>query len=187
MATARQRIWGWWFFDWASQPYSTLLLTFIFGPYFAEVARSYYMGTGMAEEAAKAAAQAYWGYGLTIASILIAVLAPILGAVADGTGRRMIWIWIFSMFYVVGAAGLWWVVPGGEASTLAWGVALFGLGFIGMEFTTIFTNALMPSLTDHDEIGAVSGTGFAFGYLGGLLALILMLLLFAENAATGKT
>jgi MFS transporter, UMF1 family len=187
MATARQRIWGWWFFDWASQPYSTLLLTFIFGPYFAEVARGYYMGTGMEEEAAKAAAQAYWGYGLTAASIVIAVLAPILGAVADGTGRRMIWIWIFSMFYVVGAAGLWWLVPGAEASTLAWAVALFGLGFIGMEFTTIFTNALMPSLTDHDEIGAVSGTGFAFGYLGGLLALILMLLLFAENSATGKT
>ena len=58
MATARQRIWGWWFYDWASQPYNTLLLTFIFGPYFAEIARSYYMGTGMEEEAAKAAAQA---------------------------------------------------------------------------------------------------------------------------------
>ena len=55
MATQRQRIWGWWFFDWASQPYNTLLLTFIFGPYFAETARGYYMGTGMEEEAAKAA------------------------------------------------------------------------------------------------------------------------------------
>lgn len=187
MISARKRIWGWWFYDWASQPYNTLLLTFVFGPYFAEVARGYYMGTGMEEEAAKAAAQAYWGYGLTAASIIIAVLAPILGAIADGTGRRLIWVWIFSMFYVVGAAGLWWVVPGGEASNLAWAVGLFGIGFIGMEFTTIFTNALMPSLTDHDDLGAVSGSGFAFGYLGGLLALIIMLLLFAENATTGKT
>jgi len=89
MATARQRIWGWYFFDWASQPYNTLLLTFIFGPYFAEIARGYYMGTGMEEEAAKAAAQSYWGFGLAISSLAIAVLAPILGAIADGTGRSL--------------------------------------------------------------------------------------------------
>ncbi len=49
MASARQRIWGWFFFDWASQPYNTLLLTFIFGPYFAEVARGYYMGACVTE------------------------------------------------------------------------------------------------------------------------------------------
>ncbi|MFM2365475.1 MAG: hypothetical protein RIR95_82, partial [Pseudomonadota bacterium] len=96
-------------------------------------------------------------------------------------------IWTFSIFYVVGAFALWWVMPGGEADMLVWAVAFFGLGFIGMEFTTIFTNALMPTLTDHDNIGKISGSGFAFGYLGGLLALIAMLTLFAENAATGKT
>ena len=187
MATPRQRIWGWFFFDWASQPYNTLLLTFIFGPYFAEVARGYYMGAGMEAEAAKAAAQAYWGYGLTIASLVIMVFAPILGAIADGTGRRLVWVWFFSLFYVVGAAGLWWVKPGGEADMLVWAVTFFGIGFIGMEFATIFTNALMPSLTEHDNIGQISGSGFAFGYLGGLLALILMLVFFAENATTGKT
>ena len=187
MATARQRIWGWYFFDWASQPYNTLLLTFIFGPYFAEIARGYYMGMGMEEEAAKAAAQAYWGFGLAIASLAIAVLAPILGAIADGTGRRMIWVWVFSLFYVVGSYGLWWVAPGGEQDVLFWAVAFFGIGFIGMEFATIFTNSLMPSLTDHDDLGSISGSGFAFGYLGGLLALVLMLCLFAENATTGLT
>ena len=187
MISPQKRIWGWYFFDWASQPYNTLLLTFIFGPYFAEIARGYFMGTGMEEEAAKAAAQSFWGFGLTIASVVIAILAPILGAVADGSGRRMIWIWIFSAFYVIGAFGLWWVMPGGEVSMLYWAVAFFGLGFIGMEFTTIFTNALMPTLTDHDDIGKISGYGFAFGYLGGLVALILMLALFAESATTGKT
>ncbi len=187
MATARQRIWGWYFFDWASQPYNTLLLTFIFGPYFAEVARGYYMGTGLGEEEAKAAAQAYWGFGLTISSLLIAVLAPILGAIADGTGRRLVWIWTFSAFYVVGAWALWWVMPGGEADMLVWAVTFFGLGFIGMEFTTIFTNALMPTLTDHDDIGRVSGSGFAFGYLGGLVSLVVMLTLLAPNANTGLT
>lgn len=187
MATQRQRIWGWWFFDWASQPYNTLLLTFIFGPYFAEIARGYYMGTGMEEEAAKAAAQAYWGFGLTIASVFIAVLAPILGAVADGTGRRLVWVWLFSAFYVVGAFGLWWVAPGGEADMLLWAVFFFGIGFVGMEFATIFTNAMMPSLSDKDDLGAISGTGFAFGYLGGLVGLIVMLCLVAETTTTGKT
>lgn len=187
MVSQKKRIWGWYFFDWASQPYNTLLLTFIFGPYFAEVASGYYLGVGLDAEAAKAEAQAYWGYGLTLCSLVIFFLAPILGAVADSTGRRLIWVWIFSIFYVVGAYGLWWVAPGGEAGMLVWAVFFFGLGFVGMEFATIFTNALMPSLSEHDEMGAISGNGFAFGYLGGLIALIIMLLLFAESSKTGLT
>lgn len=181
----RKRIWGWWFFDWASQPYNTLLLTFIFGPYFAEIARSYYMAQGLEADAAGAAAQSYWAYGLTVASLTIAALAPFLGAIADGTGRRLVWVWVFSACYVVGSYGLWYVAPGGD--DLFFAVALFGLGFIGMEFATIFTNALMPSLGDHDDLGEISGSGFAFGYLGGLIALFLMLAFFAENSATGKT
>ena len=86
MVSQKKRIWGWYFFDWASQPYNTLLLTFIFGPYFAEVASGYYLGVGLDAEAAKAEAQAYWGYGLTLCSLVIFFLAPILGAVADSTG-----------------------------------------------------------------------------------------------------
>lgn len=187
MVDARKRIWGWYFFDWASQPYNTLLLTFVFGPYFAEVARGYYMGQGLDADAAAAAAQSYWGWGLAIASIIIAVLAPILGAIADSTGRRLVWVWVFSVFYVVGAWSLWWVAPGGEGGVLLWAVVFFGVGFIGMEFATIFTNALMPTLSDHDDLGAISGSGFAFGYLGGLLALIVMLLFLAEGGETGTT
>lgn len=183
--SAKRRIWGWFFFDWASQPYNTLLLTFIFGPYFAEIARGYYMGQGLDADAAGAAAQTYWGAGLAIASVLIAIFAPILGAIADSTGRRLVWIWFFSLFYIAGSYALWFIAPGGD--NLFWAVVFFGIGFIGMEFATIFTNALMPSLTDHDDLGAVSGSGFAFGYLGGVLALAIMLALFAENSATGKT
>lgn len=187
MTSPQKRIWGWYFFDWASQPYSTLLLTFVFGPYFAEIARGHYMGTGLDEEAAKAAAQVYWAWGLTIASLAIAVTAPFLGAIADGTGRRLVWVWLFSGFYIIGSAGLWWVAPGGTEAMLFWAVCLFGIGFIGMEFATIFTNALMPSLTQADDIGAISGTGFAFGYMGGLLALIVMLLFFVEDPNSGLT
>ncbi|MDP2740813.1 MAG: MFS transporter [Pseudorhodobacter sp.] len=185
MISPRKRIWGWYFFDWASQPYNTLLLTFIFGPYFAEVARAHYMGAGLDPAAAAAAAQAYWGWGLAIASAAIAVLAPFLGAIADGTGRRLVWVWVFSGFYILGSAALWGLVPGGDG--MFWAVVFFGLGFIGMEFATIFTNALLPGLDDHDKIGGISGSGFAFGYLGGILSLVIMLLLFVESSSTGKT
>jgi UMF1 family MFS transporter len=88
---------------------------------------------------------------------------------------------------VAGAWALWWVAPGGDAGTLFWAVFFFGIGFIGMEFATIFTNALMPSLSDHEDLGAISGSGFAFGYLGGLVALVIMLGFIADNADTGLT
>ncbi|MBN9250517.1 MAG: MFS transporter, partial [Mesorhizobium sp.] len=64
---------------------------------------------------------------------------------------------------------------------------LLSLGFIGMEMATNFTNALMPDLTGHDEMGKISGTGFAFGYAGGVIALFIVLLFFAEDGTTGKT
>lgn len=187
MNDARKRIWGWYFFDWASQPYSTLLLTFIFGPYFAEIARGYYLGAGLEAETAAAQAQALWGWGITISSLAIAVLAPVLGAIADSTGRRLVWIWAFSALYVAASWALWFVAPGGGEGLLWFGLIAFGLGFVAMEFATIFTNALMPTLAPREELGAISGSGFAFGYLGGLVALAAMLLFLAEGADTGTT
>ncbi|UYV36864.1 MFS transporter [Rhodobacteraceae bacterium D3-12] len=174
--SARKRIWGWWFFDWASQPYNTLLLTFIFGPYFAETVRDMLVAEGMPLGEAKAQAQAYWGYGLTVSGLFIAFFAPVLGAFADSTGRRMPWVWFFSLLYVLGSAMLWYTAPEefSVTRTLVW----FGVGLIGMEFATIFTNAMLPTLGDKQEIGKVSGTGWAFGYIGGVLALAIVLLLF---------
>lgn len=173
----RKRIWGWYFFDWASQPYNTLMLTFIFGPYFAQTATNALVADGMAVEAAKAQAQAYWGYGLTVAGICIAVLAPILGAVADSTGKRMPWIWLFSVLYVVGAAALWWTAP--QDFSILWALFFFGVGLIGMEFATIFTNSYLPELDpDPAERGRISGSGWAFGYVGGVVSLIIMIALF---------
>ena len=183
--SAKKRIWGWWFFDWASQPYNTLLLTFVFSPYFSEVARAHFSAHGMTAEAAGAAAQTYWGLGQTLSGLTIALLAPILGAIADGSGKRMVWIWIFSAFYFAGSWGLWYLLPDG--SGLFQAMVWFSIGLIGMEFATIFTNAYMPELTGDGDMGKVSGTGFAFGYLGGIIALVIMLLLLAESGATGKT
>ncbi len=185
MTSTRKRIWGWYFFDWASQPYNTLLLTFIFGPYFAQTATETLVLGGMETEAAKAQAQAYWGYGLTAAGICIALLAPVLGSIADGTGKRLPWVWAFSALYFLGATGLWWTAP--EGFSILWALFFFGIGLIGMEFATIFTNSYLPDLhEDPDERGRISGSGWAFGYLGGVIALVVMLLLFqaGENGRT---
>ncbi len=182
--SVKRRIWGWYFFDWASQPYNTLMLTFIFGPYFAQVAAGHLMAGGMSQPAAAAQAQAWWGYGLTLTGILIAVLAPVLGSVADGTGRRMPWIWLFSVMYFVGAMGTWWSAP--EAFSPVLTLVFFGIGLIGMEFATIFTNSYMPSMGSKKELGRISGSGWAFGYVGGVVALAIMLALF-QAGANGKT
>lgn len=183
--SSRKRIWGWYAFDWASQPYNTLLLTFIFGPYFKSTATADLIATGMGIEAANAQAQAYWGYGLAITGLIIAVLAPILGTIADNTGKRMPWIWLFSALYVVGSAGLWWTAP--DDFSITWALFFFGVGFIGMEFTTVFTNAYLPELDPSpEERGRISGSGWAFGYIGGLVALAIMLVLF-QAGASGKT
>jgi UMF1 family MFS transporter len=172
MTTAARRIWGWFFFDWASQPYNTLLLTFIFGPYMTSL-----LGSGTA-------AQTVWGYGIGTAGVLIAVLSPLLGAVADRSGHRMRFIAFFSLLYVAGAWGLWQAAPG---EMNLWFVMIsFGIGLIGMEFATTFTNAMLPDLGSPKEIGRISGSGWAFGYLGGVISLILVLTLLAEGA-TGQT
>ncbi|MEE9387245.1 MAG: MFS transporter [Paracoccaceae bacterium] len=182
--SAKKRIWGWMMFDLASQPYNTLLLTFIFGPYFASVVADAYILGGMDVDAANARTQSVWSLGLTIAGVLIALSAPVLGAMADISGRRMPWIYLFSAFYVVGASALWWMLP--DASNTNIMLAAFIIGFIGMEFTTIFTNAILPELGTKEEIGQISGSGFAFGYWGGLISLFIMLLFFAEGD-DGKT
>jgi len=171
--SARKRIWGWFFFDWASQPYNTLLITFIFAPYIKDL-----MGDG-------AEAQAAWGFGVAAAGIVIALLAPVLGAMADNSGNRLRWIWLFSAMYVVGSFGLWFAAP--DSFDLRTTLLLFAIGMIGMEFATIFTNSMLPELGTKEEVGRISGNGWAFGYVGGLFALVLMLALFAEDAQSGKT
>ncbi|MCC5969513.1 MAG: MFS transporter [Pararhodobacter sp.] len=165
-----KRIWGWWWFDWANQPYNTLLLTFIFAPYFAaSVAPDPVTG------------QAMWGWMNFAAGMMIAVFAPILGAIADNTGPKKPWIWFWSVLYVAGAWALWWAVPGADQATIIWVLIAFGIGLVGLEYGIIFTNAILPTLGDRNEIGRISGSGWAFGYVGGLAALVVMLVLLAEN------
>lgn len=164
----KRRVRGWMMFDFASQPYNTLLLTFIFGPYFA---------SAVMDDPVEA--QAAFGFAIGLAGLVMALGGPVLGAMADASGRHLTWIKAFSALYVVGAGALWFAVPGAE---MVWPILLFFcIGLVGMEFATIFTNAMLPTLGPRDEIGRISGSGWALGYVGGVIALIVMLVLFAEN------
>ncbi len=181
---ARKRILGWMMFDWASQPYHTVLLTFIFGPFFASVAADYYLGVGFSEQQADARAQSIWSLCLTVSGLIIGFGAPFLGALADTAGRRTPWIVGFSALYVIGALSLWWTAPDG--GNLWWMLIAFGCGFVGAEYALIFTNSQLPDLGTDEQIGRISGSGFAFGYVGGLVALAICLALLVEQPS-GKT
>ncbi|WP_415404978.1 MFS transporter [Tateyamaria sp. SN3-11] len=180
----QKRIWGWMSFDWATQPFYTLGLTFVFGPYFAAVSMGYFEGQTDNAEAAAASSQALWFWGQTIAGLFIAFTAPLIGAYADSTGRRMPWIWGFAILYAAMTWALWWALP--DASTLFLILIAFNVALIAAEFMLIFVNAILPSLGTKDEIGRISGNGAAIGYWGGVTSLFIMLLLLAEND-TGKT
>ncbi|MEL7238329.1 MAG: MFS transporter, partial [Planctomycetota bacterium] len=112
--------------------------------------------------------------------------SPILGAIADRTGRRKIWLAGFSVMLVAGAAGLWAAEPG-RADLMPAIVACVVLLFVGAEFTAVFTNAMLPSLVAPARIGRVSGVGWSAGYAGGLVALAVFLLFVLPVRADGTT
>lgn len=170
MAKIGKRVWGWMFFDWASQPYFTLLITFIFAPYFTSAVMD-----------DPVLAQEYWGWMLAAVGFAVAILGPILGSVADAGGSRLRWILAFSAMYVFGSFALWWAVPG--SGQVLWILVAFGIGMIGLELATAFTNSMLPDLGPEKEIGVISGSGWAFGYVGGLISLMIMLALLAESSA----
>jgi UMF1 family MFS transporter len=175
----KKHIWGWMAVDWASQPFYTVGLTFVFGPYFAVVAAEYFMSSGVESGAAKAQAQSLWSSGQTVSGLIIAFTAPFLGAFADNSGRKIPWIAFFSVMFVVAISMIWMLTPEGAALYLV--LILFFIAFIAAESALNFVNAILPSLGNKDEVGRISGSGAAFGYWGGVVSLAIMLLVFVEQ------
>jgi MFS transporter, UMF1 family len=171
----RAAVISWIFFDWAAQPYFTLITTFVFAPYFV---------THVASDAASG--QSLWGFATAAAGLLIALLSPVLGAIADASGRRKPWIAAFGAMLVVGSSLMWFGRPG-DPSAIPPLLLAYGLATIGAEFATVFNNAMMPTLVPPDQIGRLSGTGWATGYVGGILSLILVLGFLAASPETGRT
>ncbi|WP_322514646.1 MFS transporter [Rhodopseudomonas palustris] len=172
---SRAAVGGWILFDWAAQPYFTLITTFIFAPYFA---------TYVAPD--PATGQSLWGFATAASGLLIALASPILGAVADASGRRKPWIAVFGAMLVIGSSLMWFGRPG-DADVILPLLIAYAIATIGVEFATVFNNAMMPNLVPPEKIGRLSGTGWATGYIGGILSLILVLGFLAANPQTGKT
>ena len=179
----KKRVHGWMMFDWATQPFFTLGLTFIFGPYFAVVAAEAFLNNGMDKDTAAASAQAIWSWGQAIAGIFVAIIGILAGAYADSTGRRMPWIWAASIVFVICTWLLWYMVPDGSAMWSS--LIIFSIAFVAAEFAAVFTNAILPSLGPRQEVGKISGNGMALGYIGGILSLFIMLFFFFDDG--GKT
>lgn len=171
---SRKGIWSWMFFDWAAQPFHTMIITFVFAPYFA---------SAVASDAATG--QSQWGYITGFAGLMVALMAPIFGAMADATGPRKPWIGTFSILGALGVFLLWFVTPGYDGIWLP-AIAII-LAFIGFEFAAVFNSAMMPDLVPRSELGRLSGNAWGLGYLGGLITLIVTLGLLAASPESGKT
>jgi len=172
-AVPRRGIWGWMLFDWAAQPFFTVVTTFVFGPYFV---------SRMVSD--PAAGQAAWGYGIAASGFIIAILSPVLGSIADQTGPRKPWIGTFAVLKIICLAALWWAAPGSNVVLV---LAFFSLASVAAEFSIVFNDSMMPRLVPKDEIGRISNIAWGLGYLGGMIMLIFVLLFISASPETGKT
>ena len=179
----KKRVRGWMMFDWATQPFYTLGLTFIFGPYFASVAAEYFLTSGLDQASANASAQTIWSWSQAVAGLFVAIIGILAGAYADSTRRRMPWLWAASIIFVICSWMLWYMLPDGSAMWSS--LIFFSIAFVAAELALVFTNAVLPSLGDRHEMGKISGNGAALGYTGGILSLFIMLFFFFDEA--GKT
>lgn len=171
--SSRRGIWSWMLFDWAAQPFFTVVTTFIFGPYF--VAR-------LTED--PISAQAAWSNMATISSIIIAILSPVLGSIADQSGARKPWIASFAVVKIASLLMLWFAAPG---SPLILPITFMILASIAAEFSIVFNDSMMPRLVSRDEVGKISNIAWGLGYLGGMIVLIAVVTLLAANPETGLT
>ena len=154
---------SWALFDWANQPFFTVVTTFIFAPYFANV---------MVGDPIKG--QAEWAFTQSTSGIIIAILSPFLGAMADAGGRRKPYVFAFQLLLFAGCAALWWAYPNRPdlAGPISWAVVA---ATVGAEMSIVFNNAQLPNIVRPERMGWLSGFGWGLGYCGGLVSLGIVL------------
>jgi len=172
----RKAIVSWCLYDWANSAYPTVVTTFIFGAYFTKA-------VAVDPEAGTAA----WGYAVGLAGLSVALLGPVLGAVADQGGRRKPWLAVFTAAGALATALLWFTLP--DPAYATWALVLVALSSVAFEFGMVFYNAMLPDLVGPGRVGRVSGWGWGLGYAGGLTCLVIALFGFvqAETPLLGVT
>ena len=164
MDVQKRSVFSWCLYDWANTAFSTVIITFIFGVYFArEVVGDEILGS------------AQWSFAIGISGFFIAFLGPLLGAVADNSGKRKSWIFWLSMLCIIPCSLLWFATPEGGTSHVFMILTLVVIANIGLELSQVFYNALLPYVASKERIGRVSGWAWGLGYLGGLSALAITL------------
>ena len=156
---------SWTMFDWANQPFYTLIMTFVFSVYFTDV---FIAGEDGAQKLTLTQ---------TISGLAIALLSPVLGSITDIKGSRKLLMGITSVLFVLGMALLWYSPPG--APDGIW-LVMFGLilasAMVG--FSEVFNNSVLATIETPENSGWLSGMGYGIGYIAGLIALILFLIIF---------
>ncbi|MEI3844609.1 MULTISPECIES: MFS transporter [unclassified Microbacterium] len=182
---SKKQIYSWALWDWATQPFNTVILTFIFTALYLttdaflppEIAAL--NADDPVKESAIAGLTSGLGLGSTIAGLAILVLAPVLGQRADAAGRQKLWLGIGTGALVACMFGLWFVEP---TPSLFWlGVALISAGAVFGEIAAVNSNAMLIGIATPRTVGRVSGLGWGFGYLGGIVALVLVIVFYSAD------
>ena len=160
----KRTIFSWSIYDFANQPFTTITVTFIYSTFFTS---TIFLGS---EELGIAA----WGKAITISSLIIAFLSPIMGAVADRGGYRKLFLIFWTWICIIFSFMLYFPQPGDVFNALLF----FCIANIGFEMGGVFLNAYLPEIAPKNKIGRISGYGWSFGYIGGLIALGACFLLF---------
>ncbi len=163
----RRAIAAWCLFDWANSAFPTVIVTFVFAAYFTRaIAETPEEGTWL------------WGAALSASALAVALISPVLGAIADQGGRRKPWLLVTSLLCIAATAALWMVRP--EPMSLWLVLILVALGNMAFEIGQVFYNAMLPEIAPASRIGRVSGWAWGLGYAGGLVCLALSLVLFVQ-------
>jgi UMF1 family MFS transporter len=161
-------VWSWAFYDFANSAFTTLVVTFIYATYFTKaMAPDEIIGT------------AWWSRAVALSAILIAVLSPLMGAIADQGGARKRFLAVSTAVCVLATAALAFIAPG-DTGTVVLALTLFVVANIAFEMSSLFNSAFLPSIASPERIGRVSGYGWGLGYVGGLLCLVVALVGFVQ-------
>ena len=159
---------AWCLYDWACASFFIIVTTFIFAPYFTSyIAADKITGTYL------------WANAMAIAGLIIAFSSPLLGAIADHGGHHKRWVSAFTAIAVIASALLWFAYPdqGAIYLTLACVIA----GTVGLEVALVFYNVFLARLAPKNYLGRISGWGWGCGYIGGILALTIVLMVFIRG------
>ena len=163
---------SWCMFDWANSAYNTVIGTFIFSVYFAGGIGSDGQPWGIVGDATRGSA--IWGYAIGLSAVGMALVSPVLGAIADQSGPRKPWIALLVALTLVPTTLLWFAEP--SPSFIVYAITLVVISNIAFELSLVFYNAMLPGIAPPGMTGRVSGWAWGVGYLGGLACLAVALL-----------